>query len=219
MQLTEKHLAVTAPGLRSPDPSVRRGAFAELVKAHLPQQVSFLRASNPTLHAHVLEEIVEDTFNLVWREVESGDTKWIETWTWSYFQGATKNKGKDAFRKFARAKKRFGEHQRDEPVSHEKDVEIYGDVRPAIHDRDLRSEHLQILEKTIAALPEQQRRIAVLLQQNPESRLSRSELSPGLICSPPASSSSTSRRNSRLSPCRATTTTTPKISSAARWRR
>lgn len=168
-------LVADYPGLASPIPKLRSQAFADLVKASTPRQIKVLRYQQEKLPAHLLQEIVDDTYHLLWKELEAGKDGWAENWTWGYVHVILENKGIDAYKKFKRARERFGQHQRQEVTTND-DLEVFGATRPKFAERELQAKALRAVDAVIATLPDQQRRIAEILRDNHDAKVMPKEV-------------------------------------------
>lgn len=168
-------LVAEFPDLASPSPKLRAQAFAELVKATTRRQMNVLRNKQEKLPDHVLEEIVGDTYRMLWKELDAGESGWAEKWTWGFVYGILMNKGIDAYHRFKRARARFGGHQR-KVVTTNDDLDVYGATRPQFAERELQSKALRAVDAVIATLPLQQRRIAEILRDNRDAKVGPKEV-------------------------------------------
>jgi hypothetical protein len=163
------------PGLASPIPKLRAQAFAELVKVTTRRQMRVVGNLQRKLPDHLLEEIVGDTYRMLWKELDSGAAGWAEKWTWGYVYLIFKNKGMRAYAKFERAKKRFGEHQH-KVVTTNDDLEVYGATGPKFTEREFQTKALAVVDAVIATLPVQQRRVAEILRDNRDAKVGPKEV-------------------------------------------
>lgn len=163
------------PGLASPDPQLRRAAFMLLVGATTGREVSNMKTDHPVLHEHLLQQAVGDAFCILWEAVETPGSAWQEKWSWDYFRGILRNKGRGEYFKFKKARGRFGKHQRKE-VEMAEDLAVYGTTLPQFAEREQQSNSLKIVDAVINGLPVQQRRVAEILRDNRDAKIGTKEV-------------------------------------------
>lgn len=171
--LSKNRLVSSYPNLASRDPGLRRDAFDRLVRAVRQQQFNWLQWKIPRLAEHMVAEAIDDTFLELWKQLQRPG--WKERWDLTFFQMVAARKGTDRFRQLRSAQKKFGAHQSKIPVNHEEEVEIYGKVESQIEIHDRRAECLKIFDRTLAELPLQQRRIAIILLESQGDNLGPAE--------------------------------------------
>lgn len=123
----------------------------------------------------MLEEIFDDTYRMLWKDLDAGEPCWGEKWTWGFVYGILMNKGLDACHKFNRAMARFGEHQ-SKVVTTNDDLDVYGATRPKFAERELQAKALRTVDAVIATLPIQQRRVAEILRDNRDAKVGPKEM-------------------------------------------
>jgi hypothetical protein len=101
---------------------------------------------------------------------------WKRKWNRAYFRRIAQNKSLDRLRKLNKAKRRFADHQRIVPETHEGGMDVFGTENPRVEERELYDERLKILGDTAKTMPLQQRRVARLMLENQDHLIGPKEL-------------------------------------------